>query len=790
MLNRREFLSCLPVPLLAQNPSATIRRVDIYHHSHTDVGFTDSPGVTRDMQVRFLDSALDACRNRKSFRWTAEAMVTVDDWWRASPPARRRQLIETLRSGQMDIMALPFNQAPFMNAAQWRQALEWVPASVWSQLKPRAGMQNDVNGFPRAGALRLLDKGVNHLLMGINADSGGPPFHRPAAFWWKMPDGRKLFVWMGEHYGTAYSYFEPKWWGKSGRGGQVSVGPPRPGDFHKTDEASLRAAHAHCLKRLAELQAGGYGYETLILSYTNQWRYDNDPPFPALAEFIDAWNKLGLKPELRFTTATDAVFAMEKEVGARVPVLEGEWTDWWANGDASGPREVAASRVAKRYLAAAASPVWGPMPATGARDVEETLKDLCLFDEHTWGANISISHPDNLMTLGQYTEKSILAYRPMAKAEWLLGRRAHTALDGRPEGLYVVNTAKEPYSGWVQFVPSALAEGDVAVEDPQTGATAEISKEKGAAVFWAEGLKPEAVTLLRTSKTKSEGDAQGAPVVQRDEKGWPVSATWPGMTKPLFAQEAGRFLSVGVAPPADRGTVAKMHQTADNARREEMRKEAFRTIDATFGDTRAEENRHTLIFEQPFEHPRLRAATRRMELWRRQPRARVTVRFERTSSVAPEVFYIAFALPVEDGTMPSFSNGGVPFVPYSDQLPGSCRDYYAIDGWARYATPAGDWLWVTRDAPLVTVGGPHTVERRTTPPADTHRLLAMVFDNFWHTNFVANSHGEMEFQFDLLWREKIASPDSTAEALLSEPVVLVNPTTRQAPELSKDLLQP
>ena len=45
---------------------------------------------------------------------------------------------------------------------------------------------------------------------------------------------------------------------------------------------------------------------------------------------------------------------MEKEAGPAAPEYEGEWTDWWANGTACAPREVAASRAAKRFLAAAA----------------------------------------------------------------------------------------------------------------------------------------------------------------------------------------------------------------------------------------------------------------------------------------------------------------------------------------------------------------------------------------------------------------------------------------------------
>jgi hypothetical protein len=37
-----------------------IRRIDLLHLSHTDIGFTDHPAVCRDLYVRYLDIALDA----------------------------------------------------------------------------------------------------------------------------------------------------------------------------------------------------------------------------------------------------------------------------------------------------------------------------------------------------------------------------------------------------------------------------------------------------------------------------------------------------------------------------------------------------------------------------------------------------------------------------------------------------------------------------------------------------------------------------------------------------------
>ena len=781
-------------PLLrpaAQTPR--IRRVDIFHHSHTDFGYTDLPSVCREMQVRFLDAALEACLRDGRFRWTAEALLTVDDWWRGATPERRRELISVVQRGQMDIMALPFNQAPFLDARQWKQAFAWAPESLWKELRPEAAMQNDVNGFPRAGAIRLLDRGIRHLLMGINADSGGPPFRRPSAFWWKMPDGRRMFVWLGDHYGTAHGFFESRSWIRGQpKGAETAHRPPRAGDFLRTDAESLRAAHRHFLQRLGRLEAEGYEFERLILSYTNQWRYDNDPPFPPLADFVEAWNRLGLAPGLRLTTATQAVREMEREVGESVPVREGEWTDWWANGDASGPREVAASRFAKRHLGAALAPVWGELNDPARRRVEEILKDLCLFDEHTWGANVSISRPDSLETIGQYAEKSLLAYRPLAQAEWLLGQRARTRLGEEPEGVYIVNTAPAAFSGWASFPLNALREDYRSVEEAAGARSAALLKDpkSGRAKVWVEQAAPASILRLRLSPREvQEPVPEERLTVKGDASGWPVAVAWPGLNGRLLEAGTGDFVSVEVVPPADRRTIADLHKTTDAAKREVMRQKALKEVRASYRKTEVEETPHTMVFSQAFDHPRLARAGRRLEVWRREPRARLTVRFERVSSLAPEVFYLQFTFP-EAGTLPRFSNGGVPFVPFRDQLEGSCRDYFAIDGWAHYETRDGHWLWVSRDAPLVSVGGPHTLARRSTEPSDPHRLMAMIFDNFWHTNFVANSHGEMEFQFELAWRPQMADAGQWAETLLSEPVVLINPATRESPELRDKLFRP
>ncbi len=766
-----------------------IKEIDLVHFSHTDVGFTDSPSVCRELYRRYLDIAVDAILDsmkgpaEQRFYWTAESTLAVNDWWQAATRARREQFLKAVRAGQLEVTALGCNATPFMNAAQWRTMVHWLPEELWREVRPAAALQDDVNGVPRAAALALLDRGVRHLCSGINEDSGGAPFQRPSVFWWKMPDGRRLFVWLSLGYGSGFGFFEPGEWrrGPVPRAADMTYRPPRAGDILRSDEAAVRAAHKFCLERLRQLERSGYKHDLLALSITSQWRYDNDPPFPPLAQFVAAWNRLQLQPRLRLTTVSDVMARMEKTMGPTAPEYSGEWTDWWANGTACAPREVAASRAAKRFLAAAGSPLWGPVDAPALLAMDALYRDLCLFDEHTWGSSLSVAKPYSLDTQAQFAEKSILAYRPMARAEWLLSQRARTRLAGQAEGFYLANPAKAPFSGWVSLIATCLRDDYRSLEDPQTGARMKLYFEPGlqpwgwpqkpedlsredvsatfpdrapnqVARFWVEKLDGETVRRLQLSKEPVETEQppnRTTPEIKTDPQGWPVSALWPGMKQSLFLEGFGDFTALQVRGFAPRAALADI-RARHGDERESLRREKLDETGATPQEQAAvQETPHTFLFTQAIRHPRLQWATRVVELWKREPRARLTLRLNRLSSAAPEVYYAAFPLPTGQA-LPRLSNGGQPFTPFTDQLPGTCRDYFAIDGWADYATPEGHWLWVSRDAPLIALGNSPTLALSQTPPKDPHRLLAMLFNNFWYTNFAADEHGIMEFQFDLV----------------------------------------
>jgi hypothetical protein len=275
--------------------------------------------------------------------------------------------------------------------------------------------------------------------------------------------------------------------------------------------------------------------------------------------------------------------------------------------------------------------------------------------------------------------------------------------------------------------------------------------------------------------------------VHVDGHGWPDSASWPGMAQPLFLSGFGDFLAI--ESHVSRSDLWRLlgHHTDWHA--EQIRKGLEEVPASADAPTQVERTPFTTVYTQTLRHPRLKYLIRRLELWNGEPRARLAVYLYRISSTDPENLYLSFRLPAM-GKLPVFSCGGTPFVPFGDQLGNTCRSFFVIDGWANYKTPAGEWLWVTRDAPLATIGGPYELRRNTQNSGDPGSLAALIFTNYWDTNFPADSHGAMEFQFDLVWSEKIERPAALAETLVTEPAVLINPKAREDPLVRNDLWEP
>lgn len=732
--------------------------VDIVHCTHTDYGYTDHPMIAIDLHKKYLDVALDlAMESRENlpgdrFTWTAEALDPFWLWWQEASDARRKDMLEMITNKQIAINGIPFHIAPFINREQWKDMFDWIPAELYKEIKPEIGMQHDVNGFPRAAAYGLLDNDIKYIWTGINQHWGGSPFKLPTAFWWKMPDNRKLLVWAGYPYWEGYVFFaDHEWRMGQHQANNTQYSWPRKGDILNTDEASVRKANKRCIERIEELRKEGYTYNFITLSFTNQWRMDNDGPIAELAPFVKKWNELGLKPYLNLTTAPEAMKRIEKEAGSTIETLEGEWQDWWSFGVAASPRELQAARRANLFLEAAESPVWGEQSTECRQEIKDINQSLCRYYEHTFGSNLTVSDPYSLFTLGQLNEKATFAYRSLESAKWLLARRVRAANSMKEGGLYISNTGKTPYTGWIELEKQAFRGADYqSVKEMETGTL--IPLQQGSTVrFWVIGLPAESQKLyqLQTEKIAETPSSASVPVLTFDDNCWVTSATWEGMKAPLFTAGLADLMVLNIKDHNRWALGDYIH--LENATRTKKIEEITEEVwSASAGKASVTETPHSWIVSQPLKHPRVNSMNRTVEIFKNMPRMKVRVTLDRISSENPEIFYLKFPFP-KDAGQPLATNGGIPYAPYKDHLPNSCKDFFVTDNWITYGSEDGKRIWSTIDAPIVTFGGHHFCSRIENAPAGITDLYAMLYNNVWIVNYLLDCPGKMTFEFDLVF---------------------------------------
>lgn len=794
MINKITLLLLLMLCGLAIKAQSTtdetskIKYIDIIHCTHTDYGYTDHPIIIEDIQKGF-DIALDAASATSNlpvgerFCWTAEALDVVWEWWKEASPERQEELKRLIKNGQIDISALPYNVHPFLSARQWDLISNWIPEKNWQIFNPKVGIQHDVNGFSRASAIRLLDKGVKYIWNGINDYWGGAPFLQPSGFWWKMPDGRKALVWQSLPYWYGYNLLtERDWRYVQSNASNTQFRTPRIGDILQADEKSVRKAHSVLLRKIKKMQDDGYSYDFITVSITNQWRIDNDGPFPPLTDFIKKWNELKLQPKLRLTTASDAMLQIEKRVGKQLPIVEGEWPDWWAFGGASSPRGMAAARIADNYLQAALSPVWGGNGLNVLDKVDEIGKTLFRYSEHTFAANKSSSGPYSLFNQGHLAEKEIYAYRPYEQAKWLIAQRMRNLFTNQPEGLYVVNAGNSDYSGWIELDKYSFRGVDYkSFQNKETGNAGNLFKKGRNFRFWVNGLKANSYQrFILSEDSLIISNNPKLPQIATDKNGWPISVQWDEMEQPLFQGDIGKFLSL--ESTVGRSIEPTVWNEKDSLKRmENVANVTKQLYGKTDQETIVEETPNSIVYSQNFKHPRLKDARREIEIYKDEPRVSLTVCFNRLSSPNPETFYIEFPLP-ETNTFPFTSNGGEGFRPYIDQIPGTCTDFFTIDGWITYPDENGSWLWSSKEAPLVSFSSPQFAAKRITPPKNMNKVLSMVYNNMWEVNFLNDCPGEMKFHFDLAWKNgKMVEEEAseTAATYHLKPFIMLNPKTRE-----------
>lgn len=767
------WFSCI---VNAQNEyKGPVKYVDIINWSHTDYGFTDHPLIVAELQKRYIDIAIDLAEKTKNnkegerFTWTVESLGPLYDWWQETTSDRQKMLLEAIANKQIDVSALPFNIHPALNDVETDVLTNWIPVDLWNKLKPRLSIQNDVNGFSRAVAERMIDKNVRYVWLGMN---GRHPFPVPTLSWWQMPDGKKLLLWNGTSYWAAYDFFHTERWRTNAREAtNLLYRWPRDNEFFKSDPVNVLKAHTVCCKKLMELQSKGFNMSILPITFSNQFRCDNDGPFGGVVEFVKKWNELGLKPVLRLSTATESMQRLENSCTKDIRTLTGEFGDWWAFGLTALPRELSVARSARYMLQAAMSPVLGPVTKKCEKDMNDINRDLCTFYEHTFAAGTASSEMYKPFNQGNINEVNRYAYKAYEFAKWQLAKRVRSKYVDDDYGLYVVNTQKTPFSGWINFEFVTLRDKKVTgLLDTDTGDKIKLNREGGVARFWVEDMKGiSKKRFIPCYDADFSEKSSEQPRITLDKNDWPVKIVWPGMKEALYEGNIGDFSAYFIKEGGWWGGNAQTELFESNPD----------------GKTEIEKNGNTTVYTQKLVNDWLVSLKRILEVHHKEARINLKVVYDRMLHTfrVPEFFYIKFPIPDKKCTVVT-SNGGSVFTPYIDNIPNTCKTFYVVDSWVAYQMDDGFRVWASKTSPVVSFGDSTEFYKKedAKQPKDMQNLRSMVYNNAWGVNFPTEYSGEVVCEYDLFWSPQMSSihefKDLT-DSYIIEPVVTFIPKMKE-----------
>lgn len=719
-----------------------IRQILLVAHTHHDVGYTNSPRIIDRMHAEIVDRVIDLAEGDldgpDAFRWTFEAARPVLRFLRDASEGRRDRFVGLVRDGKLAVTGGYLNMTQLQSAFEYDAAYRALAPLSALGIPPRTQQHGDVNGLSWGTVDQMRDAGITRLVMALNPDHGRPPLRQPSGFRWAGPTGREIFVWLSTHYG----YGEE--WGIVD--GDVELADRRISEF--VEELSARDDHR---------------WSTAVVHAGN----DNRWPTRRYLDVVRAWNERHPGLPMRTATMDEALDELERENGEDLPVLSGEWADWWSHGHGSTAREVAVYREARTFARQAQSAFAlarlhtagggardvplaevlgyrrGPVRLRDAATLETDLahvdEQLQLYAEHTWGSWETYSKPHSTFSHSHHNAKAGFAYDAFDHARDLA------------------------IEGWFRAVhaPGATVTGEDA--------------ERIVVVNGSERSRQELVDVeadgVRRMRTPVAVPAFGITVV-------PVPPA-PSEARVTGEVVAGRYR---IAVDPRRGGVTSL-RAADG--RELIDPDAIGGLGAVVVETVATGSRHPMITESPKlfhpDHPGpafdrhvacgdgdvvVRRAGAVTEVsWEGSapgiPRIVTTlvvaddsddidldVWLSKPERFEPESVFVTFPFLVSD---PEFvlETAGAVFRAESEQLPDTSKDWYSVQHAIGVAARAGGpgVVWGTRDAPLVQVGGIHTGAWARSLAVEGGHVHSWLMNNLHFTNFQARQEVTRSFRY-------------------------------------------
>ncbi|MGL5021271.1 MAG: hypothetical protein ACRC5R_04550 [Mycoplasmatales bacterium] len=379
----------------------------LIHHSHTDIGYTERPEFIMRKQVKYIKDIIgfiDEIKKGNSkwdeFKWVCESFVIVEKFFNESTIEDQKKFIEYVKEGYIGLSAGYANMTELVDPK--------IQESIYKRVKDfskkydiniKSGMQADVNGFSIGYAEGLASIGVENYYACVHTHHGMfPDFKKHSAFKWKLPSGKELLIWNGEHYmmGNAFA-FSPGAVSLYGFGDDLDV----ESIVQNGGEEWMQITKKRLEIYINNLEKEGWDQNFITQCIHGKFT-DNSMPNPKIAQRVKEWNaKYADQVEVVMCTLDEFFDRLQKV--DNLPTYTGDWPDWWLDGIASAPREVKIFKNTQTKLSKLMK-----LDVNNRIDkklIDSVEYDLTMYSEHTYGSWDSISNPYHAFTHEQWAAK-------------------------------------------------------------------------------------------------------------------------------------------------------------------------------------------------------------------------------------------------------------------------------------------------------------------------------------------------------------------------------------------------
>lgn len=764
----------------------------IIHHTHTDIGYTDPQEVIEKRQIDYIRQAVEISESIRSgnkkewngFKWVCESFWGVDRFWKCASDTMKERLLKAIEIGDIEITGNYLNLNETIDEETLRYFLNKAQDfSEKTGKKITSAMTADINGYSWGYAQALFDAGIRNLYTCVHTHHGMfPLFCKQKPFYWETDKGDKLLVWNGEHYMF---------------GNDLGIVPGAISSYMVRDELNIldmdqfQVAEKRIYRYLEQLEKDEYPFDFIPVNVSGLVT-DNAPPNGEIMKFVNAWNrKYGDSIVLEMCTL-NSFFEYVRNSNVKIETYQGDWPDWWSEGQAASYEYTKTMRQAQRKLRMIKQ-LDPDKKIVNEKQLEEIYYNIMMYAEHTFSYSSSMEEPWADMVKLISNQKYMYAVKANQLCNMALGKikenMGNVELSATmPRSFKVIN----PYSDESVAIHDLYIENwekdwlgncfqifDVhekkcvpyQVQNVARGIKISILVKLQPKEIKIFEIRPGNETLCSTVKVSSLTGADGVMDIKRKMEyskfSWnevetpnlKIKWTYPDGIVSWYDKSLKREIlsskkKGNMFTPIYEITPLESDENICSVRRKMGRNRKGENVVRSMGELKkvkclkSDKLFTELEFCYSLEGTELYVML--LRLYHGISRVDASIRINKKSVWEPENIYIALPVDLDDGQLWIDKMGRI-LRPGLEQLPGTNIDFYCVQEGIGYIGEKG-WIAIaTPDNPLIQLGrleyGDRLLNEMNT--LDHQLLYSWAFNNFWETNFDASVGGFHQLNYSI-----------------------------------------